>query len=127
MSCKNVTTNKSSATILSEVYDILDDLGVPQNLSGYKYLGVGISIMVNSSPRSLSFTKELYPLIAKSCETTPSRVERAIRHAVDTIFYFRDIDILYKYFKNSVDPDKGKPSNSQFMCTITNYILRNRD
>lgn len=106
-----------------EVFDILNDIGIPQHLKGYPQVAYAISLILNAMPDRLSLTKELYPTVARAynCNSSNS-VERAIRHCVDSLFTEGDYDLLYKYFGNSISKDKGKVSNSQFMYTIANIV-----
>ena len=106
----------------SEVTRIVHELGIPANIRGYQYIRTGI-IMALKEPEILgSITKWFYPDIAKVYKTTPSRVERAIRHAISISMKRADIDVLYKLFGHSVSAAKGTPTNSEFMATVVDYI-----
>lgn len=106
----------------SEVTRIVHELGIPANIRGYQYIRTGI-VMALKEPEILgSITKWFYPDIAKVYKTTPSRVERAIRHAISISMKRADIDVLYKLFGHSVSAAKGTPTNSEFMATVVDYI-----
>lgn len=106
----------------TEVTRIVHELGIPANIRGYQYIRTGI-IMALKEPEILgSITKWFYPDIAKVYKTTPSRVERAIRHAISISMKRADIDVLYKLFGHSVSAAKGTPTNSEFMATVVDYI-----
>lgn len=112
-----------------EIFHVLDDMGVPQNLKGYNYLAYAISLVYPDIEHIPSITKELYPEVAKAFSTTASRAERAIRHAIDRTIEASDLSNFYKYFGNSVSTFTCKPTNSQFIVTISrvvrNMILKN--
>ena len=101
-------------------YEYLKKLGVPAHLKGYNYIFDAI-LMYNQSEMN-SVTKNLYPTIAKKHYTTPSRVERAIRHAIEVICSRADISIIEEIFGYSIDAIKGKPTNSEFIAQISKEI-----
>lgn len=101
-------------------YEYLKKLGVPAHLKGYNYIFDAI-LMYNSS-EMISVTKSLYPTIAKKHYTTPSRVERDIRHAIEVICSRADISIIEEIFGYSIDAIKGKPTNSEFIAQISKEI-----
>ena len=105
-----------------EVYvtEILKDLGIPANIKGYRYIRRAI-IIAHEKP-SVSITKELYPSIAREFETTASRVERAIRHAIDVSWVRGNSDTINEIFGRSISGDKGKPTNSEFILQIADKI-----
>lgn len=109
------------------VAEILHELGVPAHVKGYKYLISGIKLAVRDSYYMDQITKFLYPSIAEEYKTTPSRVERAIRHAIEiSNFQFsEDSEIIYKIFGNSISKEKSRPTNSQYIAAIADYVLRN--
>lgn len=111
-------------TINTEVTIIrnLTNLGVPANLKGYEYLKSGLSKVLENPIIIQGMTKELYPAIAKEYGTTPSRVERAIRHAVEVMFDRVDPELLKEYFGNTISLKKDKPTNSEFLAQVAEYI-----
>lgn len=108
--------------LIRQVTDTLREIGVPAHLKGYQYLREAIVIAVNT-PEVLDFiTKELYPQIAKKFGTTPSRVERGIRHAIETAWDRGDLKILQRYFGYTISNTKGKPTNSEFIALISDHL-----
>lgn len=101
----------------------LRELGVPLHLSGYRALKEAIILGVQEYPRILPITKELYPSVAKVVKTTPSRVERAIRHAIEVAFDRLDPETIYELFGNSLNPNKGKPTNSECIATAVEWVI----
>ena len=115
----------SSAKKIS-VADVLLEIGVPDAISGHRYVKYAIEL-ATANPEIVHFmTKGLYPEVAKRFGTTPSRAERAIRHAIESAWDRGDLDVLERYFGNTVSISKGKPTNSEFIARIANY-LRNED
>lgn len=101
----------------------LKEIGVPAHLKGYECLRACIAYVIEHG--RCPITNELYPVVAKKLNTTPSKLERAIRHAVEVSFDRADIDELYKYFGYSINQMKGKPTNSEFIITVAEYIKQN--
>ena len=95
------------------VTSILHQIGVPAHIKGYQYLRSSIIMSVKHPEIINAVTKELYPSIAKSYETTPSRVERAIRHAIEVAWDRGDVDVLNSYFGYTIHNSRGKPTNSE--------------
>ena len=104
-----------------EISQMLHNLGIPSHIRGYKYIRDGIMIIYNNETVSL-ITKEIYPQIASKYETTPSRVERAIRHAIEVSWIRGDLSLMEDLFGFSVSCDKAKPTNSEFLSTIADRI-----
>ena len=101
---------------------IMRELGVPPHIKGYSYLREAI-IMAVREPKVLeSITKVMYLEVAKTFGTTPSRTERAIRHAIEVTWDRGDVDVFEKYFGHTVSPMKGKPTNSEFIATLVDLI-----
>ena len=101
---------------------ILHDLGVPSHIKGYQYIKEGI-MLIYENPRMIGgITKELYPEIANKYNTTVSRVERAIRHAIEVSWNRGDWDLMDEIFGHSVDVDKAKPTNSEFIVTVADKL-----
>ena len=114
----------SSRTFSLEVIvtDIIHKIGVPAHIKGYHYLREAIMCCVHDSEMLESITKVLYPGVAKKFKTTASRVERAIRHAIEIAWDRGDLDTLNSYFGYTVNTGKGKPTNSEFIALITDKI-----
>lgn len=117
---------KEKHSLESEITDILHQIGVPAHIKGYHYLREGILLAVNDSEALDSITKILYPAIAKKFSTTSSRVERAIRHAIEVAWDRGDVDILDSYFGYTIHNLRGKPTNSEFIAMIADDILLNK-
>lgn len=105
-----------------KITKILHTLGVPSHIKGYVYIRDSIGIMATLNEGCGGITKEVYPEIAKKYNTTPSRVERAIRHAIEISWNRGDYDTMEEIFGHSVDYDKAKPTNSEFIATIADHI-----
>lgn len=104
------------------VTKLLHELGIPSHIKGYQYIRESI-IMLYEKPEMIGgITKELYPEIAKKYDTTISRVERAIRHAIEVSWNRGDWDLMEEIFGHSVDIDKAKPTNSEFVVTIADKL-----
>ena len=100
----------------------LHELGVPSHIKGYQYIREGISLIYNDPSIVGGITKELYPEIAKKFHSTTSRVERAIRHAIEVSWNRANWDFMEEIFGYSVDIDKAKPTNSEFIVTIADKL-----
>ena len=108
---------------LAKISEILCDLGMPTNLLGYQYLRYAIHTAVKSPEILRAITKELYPQIAREFRTTASSVERAIRHAIEVVWDRGNIEILERYFGYTIDPNRGKPTNSEFISKIVDNLI----
>jgi len=104
------------------VTDIIHQIGVPAHIKGYHYLREAIILSVKNSDIVNSITKLLYPTVAKNYGTTASRVERAIRHAIEVAWDRGDIDVLNSYFGYTIQNDRGKPTNSEFIAMISDKL-----
>ena len=100
----------------------LHELGVPSHIKGYQYIREGISLIYDKPDMVGGITKELYPEIAKKFDSTVSRVERAIRHAIEVSWNRGNWDLMEEIFGHSVDIDKAKPTNSEFIVTIADKM-----
>ena len=109
-------------SIESMVTGIIHEIGVPAHIKGYQYLREAIIIAVNDMDVINAITKVLYPQVAKTFQTTPSRVERAIRHAIEVAWDRGDLDTLQRFFGYTVSNTKGKPTNSEFIARIANVV-----
>ncbi len=101
---------------------ILHELGIPSHIKGYQYIREGISILYEHPEVVGGITKELYPDIASKFDTTVSRVERAIRHAIEVSWNRGNWDLMEEIFGHSVDIDKAKPTNSEFIVTVADKL-----
>lgn len=106
----------------SYVTRLLHKVGVPAHIKGYKYLRTAILMTYNDADLINSVTKSLYPTIAKEYETTSSRVERSIRHAIELAWDRGDCDVLNALFGYTVHRAKGKPTNSEFIALVSDYL-----
>lgn len=104
------------------VTSIIHEVGVPAHIKGYQYVREAIMITVENMDVINSVTKVLYPEVAKRYHTTPSRVERAIRHAIEVAWDRGDLETLQKFFGYTVSNAKGKPTNSEFIAMISDQI-----
>ena len=104
------------------VTDIIHQIGVPAHIKGYHYLREAILLSVKNSDIVNSVTKLLYPTVAKTHGTTASRVERAIRHAIEVAWDRGDIDVLNSYFGYTIQNERGKPTNSEFIAMISDKL-----
>lgn len=112
----------ASNNIKSSITKTLHDLGIPSHIKGYQYIRDGVEIIFDRPDIIGGITKELYPELANKFETTVSRVERAIRHAIEVSWNRGDWDLMEELFGHSVDIDKAKPTNSEFMVTIADKL-----
>ena len=104
------------------VTKLLHGLGVPSHIKGYQYIREGVLLMYEKPDIVGAITKELYPEIADRFDTTVSRVERAIRHAIEVSWNRGDIDLMEEIFGHSVDYDRAKPTNSEFIVTVSDKL-----
>ena len=122
LSIKQLTNCPNRKILEAEVTDIIHEVGVPAHIKGYQYLREAIIMSVNDMEMLNSITKILYPEIAKRFQTTPSRVERAIRHAIEVAWSRGKMDTIDKLFGYTINYGKGKPTNSEFIALITDKI-----
>lgn len=104
------------------VSGIMHQIGVPAHIKGYQYLREAIILSVNDMEMMGSVTKILYPTVAKTYKTTSSRVERAIRHAIEVAWDRGDVDVLSSYFGYTIQSSRGKPTNSEFIAMIADKL-----
>lgn len=114
------------ASLEAQVTAIIHEVGVPAHIKGYQYLREAIIIAVNDMDVINAVTKVLYPEVAKRFGTTASRVERAIRHAIEVAWDRGDLETLQKYFGYTVSNAKGKPTNSEFIAMIADRLQLER-
>ena len=124
MEREKVTNQETGENVTLEqiIRKLLHELGVPAHIKGYQYLRLAIQLSVEDMQNLHSITKVLYPSIAEAFHTTPSRVERAIRHAVEVSFSRGKMETLEEIFGYSVNTLKGKPTNSEFIAMLADQI-----
>lgn len=105
--------------------NLLIELGVPEHILGSKYLLKAILAVVENEDLLNAVTGELYPIVAEAYSSTASKVERAIRHAIEVAWDRGDLDVLADYFGNTVSPRKGKPTNSEFIARCASIVREN--
>ena len=104
------------------ISEVLHQIGVPAHIKGYRYLRYSIILCTRDRSMLGSITKILYPTVAKEFSTTPSRVERAIRHAIEVAWDRGDVDVLMSYFGYTIQSDRGKPTTSEFIAMISDKL-----
>ena len=119
-------TAADNASLESVVTDIIHEIGVPAHIKGYQYLREAIILTINDMDAINAVTKVLYPEVAKKFSTTPSRVERAIRHAIEVAWDRGDVETLQKFFGYTVSGIKGKPTTSEFIAMIADCLSLRR-
>ncbi len=117
---KNIDFYNSNLQV--SITKILHELGIPSHIKGYQYIREAIGIIFDKPEVIGGITKELYPELASKYNTTVSRVERAIRHAIEVSWNRGNLDFMEEIFGYSVDIDKAKPTNSEFMVTIADKL-----
>ncbi len=117
---------RDDAQLEAVVTDIIHEIGVPAHIKGYQYLREAIILTIKDMDMINAVTKVLYPEVAKRYNTTPSRVERAIRHAIEVAWDRGDIETLQKFFGYTVSNIKGKPTNSEFIAMIADNLSLRR-
>lgn len=121
-----VDMRQGSENLEAVVTEVIHEIGVPAHIKGYQYLREAIILTINDMDIINSVTKVLYPTVAKKYNTTPSRVERAIRHAIEVAWDRGDIETLQKFFGYTVSNVKGKPTNSEFIAMIADCLSLRR-
>jgi two-component system response regulator (stage 0 sporulation protein A) len=114
--------NEKAVDLEREATRIIHQIGVPAHIKGYQYLREAIIIATQDMDVINAITKVLYPQVAKTFQTTPSRVERAIRHAIEVAWDRGDLDTLQRFFGYTVSNTKGKPTNSEFIALIADKL-----
>ena len=125
---EKLTEKEPENNLETSVTEILHQIGVPAHIKGYHYLREGIILAVTDSEVLGSITKILYPMVAKKFSTTSSRVERAIRHAIEVAWDRGDVDVLNSFFGYTIHNLRGKPTNSEFIAMIADNLslMQNR-
>ncbi|MBP2031487.1 two-component system response regulator (stage 0 sporulation protein A) [Clostridium algifaecis] len=120
-------SGNSADSLEQEITDIIHEIGVPAHIKGYMYLREAITMVVDNMELLSAVTKELYPSIAKKYNTTASRVERAIRHAIEVAWSRGQIETINKIFGYTIHNGKGKPTNSEFIAMVADKLrLKNK-
>ncbi|NLG92345.1 MAG: sporulation transcription factor Spo0A, partial [Clostridiales bacterium] len=119
---KPQTPVASEPSLEIQVTEILHQIGVPAHIKGYHYLRDSIIMAIENPDIINAVTKQLYPSVAKQYDTTASRVERAIRHAIEVAWDRGDVDILNSYFGYTIHNTRGKPTNSEFIAMISDRL-----
>ncbi len=122
MSHEPMQSTSQAPDIEAQVTQIIHQIGVPAHIKGYQYLRTAILLTVKDSDIINSVTKVLYPSVAKKYSTTTSRVERAIRHAIEVAWDRGDVDTLNSYFGYTIQNNRGKPTNSEFIAMIADNL-----
>ena len=117
-----IEVDNSNLNLEAKVTNIIHDVGVPAHIKGYQYLRDGIIMAVNDVDIINQITKQLYPDLAKKYRTTPSRVERAIRHAIEVAWNRGQIESMESLFGYTVNSNRGKPTNSEFIAMIADKL-----
>lgn len=112
----------SESSLEVTITDIIHQIGVPAHIKGYHYLRYAIMTAVENPDIINAVTKQLYPSVAKRFDTTSSRVERAIRHAIEVAWDRGDVDVLNSYFGYTIHNSRGKPTNSEFIAMISDKL-----
>ena len=122
MKGKHFDSEPVSASLRMQVTEILHQIGVPAHIKGYHYLRDSILMAVEDPEIINAVTKQLYPSVAKRYNTTSSRVERAIRHAIEVAWDRGDVDVLNSYFGYTIHNTRGKPTNREFIAMIADKL-----
>jgi two-component system response regulator (stage 0 sporulation protein A) len=118
----NRSVNLVHNNLQISITKMLHELGMPSHIKGYQYIREGICMIYDNPEMIGGITKELYPDLATKFDTTVSRVERAIRHAIEVSWNRGNWDLMEEVFGHSVDIDKAKPTNSEFIVTIADKL-----
>ncbi len=104
------------------VVSLLAQINMPPTINGYQYLREAVNLVSVDSTLLRGITNKLYPMLAETFNSTSSRVERSIRHAIETTVNKGNMDVLYRFFGNTMDPQKGKPTNGEFIAMLAEYV-----
>ncbi len=107
---------------LQEITTIIQAVGVPANIKGYRYLRRAIGMVVEDVEIMEAVTKELYPAVAREFNTTATRVERAVRHAIEVAWNRGNTEVMARYFGYTIDSSRGKPTNSEFIALVADKV-----
>ncbi|OPJ63191.1 sporulation transcription factor Spo0A [Clostridium oryzae] len=126
-SISDIPSKSEPMNLEAEITNIIHEIGVPAHIKGYMYLREAITMVVNDMDLLSAVTKELYPSIARKYNTTASRVERAIRHAIEVAWGRGQVETINKLFGYTIHNDKGKPTNSEFIAMVADKLrLKNK-
>ncbi|MBE6795201.1 MAG: sporulation transcription factor Spo0A [Ruminococcaceae bacterium] len=117
-----VSHPRKNEDIMVTITDMMREIGVPAHIKGYPYLREAIKLCVENPDMLNSVTKVLYPTVAKTFKSTSSRVERAIRHAIEVAWDRGNIEVLNSYFGYTIQTERGKPTNSEFIAMLSDKI-----
>jgi len=123
---KSFGQQRAERSLEKQVTEIIHEIGIPAHIKGYQYLREAIILTIGDMDIINAVTKVLYPAVAKRFNTTPSRVERAIRHAIEVAWDRGDVETLQKFFGYTVSGIKGKPTNSEFIAMIADRLSLER-
>lgn len=118
------THSSNTVDVENLIHDLLTELGTPAHLIGYRYLVTALRLIVEDPGIIDTITFGLYPKLAAMYDTSSSRVERALRHLIEVTWTRADWDVLRRYFGNTIHPEKGKPTNGEFMARMGVIIRR---
>ncbi|MBW9171366.1 sporulation transcription factor Spo0A [Clostridium estertheticum] len=125
-----INTNRSmpvDVDMIGQITNIIHEIGIPANLKGYMFVREAINMVVKDIDLLSSVTKELYPLVGEKFNTTASRVERAIRHAIEVAWNREQVETITNLFGYTINNEKGKPTNSEFIAMVADKLrLQNR-
>lgn len=119
-----ITKGTQAENIEDVISEIFLEIGVPEHILGYRYSEFAIRIATENPDIINAITCELYPTVAEHYGTTASRVERAIRYGIECAWDRGDLDVIEKYFGNTISLAKGKPTNSEFIARVANIVRR---
>ncbi len=124
---KHLKTVDAEEDLETQVTKIIHQIGVPAHIKGYQYLRCAIIMTMQNTDLINSITKQLYPGVAKQYGTTSSRVERAIRHAIEVAWDRGDVDVINSFFGYTIQSSRGKPTNSEFIALVADSLrLKNK-
>lgn len=118
----NLTRPAKRTSLEADVTNIIHEIGIPAHIKGYQYLREAIMMVVDEVDLLGSVTKILYPRIAERFDTTSSRVERAIRHAIEVAWSRNNIETIKKFFGYTINTERGKPTNSEFIALVADRL-----
>ena len=119
-----VEKEKQTENVEDVISEILVELGMPSHIMGYRYFVYAIKLASEDPNIINNITFVLYPTVAKHFDTSASRVERAIRHGIECAWDRGNLDVIEKYFGNTISLTKGKPTNSEFIARVSNIVRR---
>src|SRR5699024_5396493 len=119
---KESSISNEEINLETRITKVIQEIGIPAHIKGYLYLREAITIVIDDMDYLGAITKELYPAVADKFDTTPSRVERAIRHAIEVAWNRGKIDTIEEIFGYTINNNKGKPTNSEFIALIADKI-----